>query len=43
LGCEISNQEETIDFGGIIIVAIPFINYKQLPIDLLIKMDIWNN
>jgi len=35
LGCEIGNQEETIDFSEIILVAIPFVNYQQLPTDLL--------
>lgn len=35
LGCEIGSQEETIDFSDIILVAIPFINYQQLPADIL--------
>ncbi len=35
LGCKIGSQEETIDFSDIILVAIPFINYQQLPTNLL--------
>ncbi|MCX8649323.1 NAD(P)-binding domain-containing protein [Gilliamella sp. B2776] len=35
LGCKVGSLQETVDFGDIILVAIPFINYQQLPTDLL--------
>ncbi|WP_085247326.1 NADPH-dependent F420 reductase [Gilliamella mensalis] len=35
LNCQIGSQEEAIKFGDIILVAIPFINYTQLPAKLL--------
>lgn len=31
IGCEIGNQEEAIEFAEIILIAIPFNNYLQLP------------
>ncbi|WP_294615537.1 NAD(P)-binding domain-containing protein [uncultured Gilliamella sp.] len=35
IGCEIGSQQEAIEFGDIIMAAIPFINYPQLPTELL--------
>lgn len=35
IGCQIGSQQEAIEFSDIIVTAIPFANYKQLPTDLL--------
>lgn len=35
IGCQIGQQQEAIEFGDIILIAIPFSHYKSLPADLL--------
>lgn len=35
IGCHIGNQTEAIEFGDIVLIAIPFVNYTDLPVTLL--------
>ncbi|WP_239373639.1 NADPH-dependent F420 reductase [Snodgrassella gandavensis] len=35
IGCQIGSRDEAIEFGNVILIAIPFTNYSQLPADLM--------